>query len=241
MDFNKYITVINPNVHKATNLSRKEFLNHLCDLKGLRGGLINNFTSVYITSQEELDNLKTLHDIINKGNFNNYPEDHVFALAVNPNIYSWFANTPLDIIEDQLLVWYASSWVNESPKRPVLEGQLFDPLVKKFKPICREFQIEGKQEYFRVCKKVYGQLPNSLLQGPTVNSGSHIQQSWGIKSLNIEFADLYLREDDWNLIVEGPSTGKNFTRNDYGLSGELFWENFRHTFSIYDITGVFVF
>lgn len=251
---NGLMILIDPYIHKQAKLTREQFLERVKSVQKIRTDINHTYTSFYISTLKEYNNLIKLHELINKGIFD-FADKKVFLIAIPPNLYEWFKSTPIIKIQKQIVCWLASQYHFDINKRVALKNQIYLPLfeemtslieiyydaseVKVFNVTDKESFIESFDEqveyeenctlkYISVCNKFYGSNPPQLFNNPFVIEN---QFEWGVNiHLDFEFLYAYFSDEDWKYIVLEGNEDKLLKSS----NREDLWIKWKHIYSTFD-------
>lgn len=256
--------LVNVKINQRAKISRSEFLEKVKFVKHIRTGINRKYISFYITSIEEHLNLKRFHGLVNKGEFNFDEGYYIFAVGVPNQLYSWFKNNKLGIIERQIVNWLAASYFFDCDrKKAIMERQLYKPLLEKVHQIIdkyyssfksplegiNSFEIDEEEyeelsmkdyqaqieKYHEVSEKLCGELPPKFLIRPC---DYDYLPEYGINTHHdFEFVEAYFLDKDWENIIKKGSKD-NLSRSE---SRDDFWEKWKYTFSTYETKKSFVY
>jgi len=256
------VVLIDANIHKKAKLSKKNFLNKVSSIKYLRTRKNPYYISFYITDIHENNNLIKFHDLVNKGIFDFDEYHHVFAISLDPKLYSWFKSHDIITIQKLITAWLAGLYFFNKEKREILKDQIYKPLLEEilsvvdnyyhaydlpnFKELERMLleygddslikeENRGIQFYQEVCSKYAKASPPEFLKSPFKYDMSN---GWGVNQYhNFEFEWAYLTDNDWERIIKGDS--KDDMHRAEGKD-EL-WEKWKHVYTTFDQRKNFVY
>jgi hypothetical protein len=120
--------IVNREIHAEAQLTKSEFLNRIKNVKYLRASAFR--WPLFITGPETFKRVRELYAIVNREEFRltnsnkqfeidlgshvitNAPRsDKFFAIEVEEDLFNWFANTDIGVIQKQIVSWMTAAYI----------------------------------------------------------------------------------------------------------------------------------
>lgn len=256
IDVTNYKFMINHTIHQEAKLSKSDFLEEVSDVRFIRTAKLWNLITFYPTNEDDWIKLNWLHQLINDNKFcTDYLYHKVFVLAIPPKLFSWFSNTTLDVIKQQIIHWIAAKGYFDDTLA-ILKSQLYPPVYQEVQNIVDEhykslenfknvpegnsetewyaywdWETEFENKYIEVCIKTLGSSPPELFKKPEQYSRD---SDWGANhEFGFHATYAYFTERDWENIIINKIKGDDLHRVE---SKAFMWDRWLHVYKEYDYT-----
>lgn len=218
--------IIDPFLHKRAGISRDEFLDRLEYVKAIRTR--KNQLSFYFDSPNKWENIEHFHYIIKTGDFSKQKLSRQipFALEIPISLFRWMKETPVQIIQKQILFWLSGYYVFNTFKEYVSK-ELKEPIWREVKEIVNKYYPQDYQRKFiiddniddpDIYKKIHEEnikyywnsgkafigkdLPEIFVDPSRNPVIQDIDNKWGLTNeLQFEYSISYFTQIDWTTIV----------------------------------------
>jgi hypothetical protein len=252
------IFIIDPFVHKKTKLSRDEFLNRFQFVKAIRTR--NQELSFYFDSPDKWENIEHFHYLINNGDFSKQKISRQipFAFSIPKLLFNWMKETPLLILQKQIMFWLSGYYVFNS-FREFIPGELLphiwnevSDIVNKYYPadFIERFKEEDEFDNYDLYKKRNEENTKLYLEAAKLFIGRPLPEifftpnknpiifdrelNWGLNDkLQFEYSISYLTKEDWDNIIIN-EIADDLLRNE---SDREMFGKWKHTYKMYEIRG----
>lgn len=250
------VFIIDPFLHKNSKLSRDEFLSRFEFVKAIRTR--NRELSFYFDSPNKWENLEHFHYVVQNGDFSKQKlsQQILFAFSIPVSLYNWMKNTPIQIIQKQIMFWLSGYYVFNSFREYVptellenIWGEVSD-IVQEYYPnnfidnlkeeedfddrkLYRNYHSQNIKLYHEAALKFIGSPLPEIFFDPTVNPSSFDKEyKWGLNDKRqFEYSISYLTEIDWKTVVI-ESKSDDLLRSE---SDTEMFEKWKSTYKMYDL------
>lgn len=266
---NDMVFCVNTEIHKAAGLSKSDFLNKVRYVEAIRYTSFQNMIEkpedicLYLYDQDNLLKIEYLHKAINTGNMNCFDtHKYFFGINVPRNLFKWFSNTSLSVIQKQIIVWLTALWLVSPEKRHVFKDQICFQIYDEMESVAEKY---FDRELFEDQEYVFSGVPDGsawekkVLKNYKKASVSYAgcdvpdflkkikwpreqYTGWGISNkcgleYNLLFEVIYFTSTDWDKIIKKDSDDALWRCE----SDDKMWSLFLSTYKLADMRGSHVY